>query len=194
MKFIIPTLTILITAAVSLPESSGWQLRSAEDVNNEKLPIIDLVVTDPRFPGRTFNGSIEEVYKQMAALKPELFEKRSPPEVSVSKRQEAIDCGWGEHIGSWRQCIDGMTYLMNGIPDANCGVAAAPACVRVSCSYGCGMYLCSKVGHHIDFRCGDIPPIINKVASECQDTIGRVRGKIDYNDYWVGLGWDKENC
>ena len=41
----------------------------------------------------------------------------------------------------------GVGYLQN-LGTSRCGVNAAPACARVSCSHGCGIFLCNKVSPH----------------------------------------------
>lgn len=60
-----------------------------------------------------------------------------------------INCGWGERIPSWNNCVEGQGYLMN-LGSARCAVNAAPACARVSCSHTCGIFLCNKLGHRLE--------------------------------------------
>ena len=69
---------------MALPES-GWYLRRAADMDTEKLPIVDLTITDPEnFPGKTFTGTAESIYNEMKALKPALFADVSVTETSIS--------------------------------------------------------------------------------------------------------------
>lgn len=39
----------------------------------ENLPIVDLEITDDRFEGKTFTGTVESIYNEMKGLKPEMF-------------------------------------------------------------------------------------------------------------------------
>jgi hypothetical protein len=65
-----------------------------EEAEFAGLPIVDLEIIDPRFPGQTFTGTVESVYKEMQKLKPELFANDTAamldydsPEANITKRQ-----------------------------------------------------------------------------------------------------------
>lgn len=83
--------------AATIPDKNGWYLRRADEMHLEDLPIVDLQITDPRFGDRVFNGTVEAVYAQMKAEKPELFVDEKPFDMetlprspSLSKRQGTV--------------------------------------------------------------------------------------------------------
>lgn len=59
-------------------------IRSAQDIETEGMPIVDLQVEDPRFPGRVFHGTYESVLQEMETLQPEV----EVPETLVAERDE----------------------------------------------------------------------------------------------------------
>lgn len=93
-----------------------------------------------------------------------------------------------------------------------CGVSASPACARVSCSRGCGIFLCNKVrievhawtlwnisdrkplqlGHHLQVHCGDIPNDVNAIGNNCMDSVGRFSGARDFSSHFIGVR--KQSC
>jgi hypothetical protein len=94
----IDILTLLaqaLSAALPGENSGGWEVLTAGEAAMKGLPIVDLQITDPRFPGQTFSGTAESVYKQMKELKPELFindtvtplELSGSSETGIEKRQ-----------------------------------------------------------------------------------------------------------
>jgi hypothetical protein len=46
---------------------------SSASMSIENMNIVDMEVTDDRFPGITFTGTAQLVYEQMKALKPDAF-------------------------------------------------------------------------------------------------------------------------
>jgi putative cell wall-binding protein len=46
---------------------------SSVSMSIENMNIMDMEVTDDRFPGITFTGTAQSVYEQMKALKPDAF-------------------------------------------------------------------------------------------------------------------------
>jgi hypothetical protein len=114
-----------------------------------------LQVTHDEFPGVTFTGTAEEVYKQMVELDVNFFANLTTDEDAVTLKgrdlqARSVSCDWGSPILSWNNCVEGIGYLQDlGRRGARCGVNAAPACARVSCSHGCGMFLCNKVSFQL---------------------------------------------
>ncbi|KAF4470790.1 hypothetical protein FALBO_2305 [Fusarium albosuccineum] len=194
MKSIIPTLALFATGtlAVAVPEDKGWYIRRAEDIHLEDLPIVDLEVTDERFEGMTFTGTAESIVKEMKELKPELFanDTDASPESSLEKRQGSFNCGWyngiNDRVPQWMNCIEGVGYLQD-LGTAWCGVNGSPACARVSCSRSCGIFLCNKLGHHLQVHCGDIAGDVNAIASNCMDSVGRFSGARDFSSHFIGV-------
>ncbi|KAI9147279.1 hypothetical protein HJFPF1_13318 [Paramyrothecium foliicola] len=203
MKTIALAVFLQATAALAatIPDSEGWYLRRADEVNFEGLPIVDLEITDDRFEGVTFKGTVESVYEQMKELKPEIFanetdievEEDQPPR-SLEARQ-SINCGWynnpADRVGNWNWCIEGQSYLRR-LDRAWCAVGAAPACARVSCSGTCGMFLCNKINAPFRVSCGDIPADIAAIANECGWVNGQVGGARDFSTHFIGLR--KQSC
>ncbi|KAH8587773.1 hypothetical protein B0O99DRAFT_677837, partial [Bisporella sp. PMI_857] len=93
----------------------------------------------------------------------------------LEKRVEGVNCGIGQWVGQWFQCINAMTNLIN-LGSAWCR-APAKKCARMGCSHSCGMWLCSKMEKEKKVHCGDIAHDINVIANECIDVFGRIRGQ-----------------
>lgn len=76
----------------------------------EDLPIVDLEVTDERFEGMVFIGTIESVYKQMKELKPELIPDTSDFTDSgvstVDKRQSSV-----RHVLTYSLSVSLMLFV-----------------------------------------------------------------------------------
>jgi hypothetical protein len=49
---------------------------------------VDLTVTDPRFPGKTFHGTAESVYHQMVALNATVFDGEKKAHVRSLKKRD----------------------------------------------------------------------------------------------------------
>nr|XP_036588006.1 uncharacterized protein CTRU02_02018 [Colletotrichum truncatum]KAF6799147.1 hypothetical protein CTRU02_02018 [Colletotrichum truncatum] len=118
MKAALPIIALCASfvAAVAVPtahNTDGLSIRTAEEI--EDMPIVDLQVIDERFGDQVFSGTYQSAVAQMKALKPELFADETEDvsvELGLEKRQGApVSCNWGERIGSWNQCIDGMVSL-----------------------------------------------------------------------------------
>ena len=55
----------------------------------ENLPIVDLIVTDEaRFPGATFRGTAESIFKEMKTLNPEVFVNQTDPALLTARSLE----------------------------------------------------------------------------------------------------------
>ncbi|KAM5344067.1 hypothetical protein ACJ41O_012604 [Fusarium nematophilum] len=197
MKATVAAMALFASAAfaAAAPEERGWYFRRADDMHLEDLPVVDLEVVDERFEGMTFHGTAESIYQRMNELKPELFvnetEANADEQGALEKRQGSLNCNWGDRIGSWNQCIEGSWYLER-LGTSRCGVNAAPACARVSCSNKCGVFLCNKLDHHLWVHCGDIPRDMQAIAEDCRNSIGSLRGARDFVSHFIGLS--KQKC
>jgi hypothetical protein len=81
-----PSLYVLSNSqavAVSIPETQNQHLRRSPASD---LPTVNLTVTDPRFPGRTFHGTAKSVYHQMVALNATVFDDEKAGARSLKKR------------------------------------------------------------------------------------------------------------
>ncbi|KAI9148389.1 hypothetical protein HJFPF1_12221 [Paramyrothecium foliicola] len=220
MKSFVSIVAVLATSALAaaVPENDeGWVLRRAEDVYLEGLRVVDLEVTDERFPGVTFKGTAESIYKQIEALQPDFFLKEpevdidADDDVALEKRQgtaaivtltnEQIKCDWdGDNINAWSWCTEGMTYLRDAGRRGVMCHAGPGDCVRISCSHGCGMFFCNKTysnavpktNGQVRRNCGLIPKHINAIASECVDTLGRFQGARYFSEFTIGL--KRQSC
>ncbi|KAH7353893.1 hypothetical protein B0T11DRAFT_300960 [Plectosphaerella cucumerina] len=192
---IIPLGAAIAMAAV-VADENGWYIRRAEDMHLEDLPIVDLEVTDERFEGMKLTGTAESIYHEMKGLKPELFENETALETGTTlDKRQSLNCGWyngiNDRVNNWFSCIEGLTYLMN-LGTSWCGVSAAPAFARISCSRGCGIFLCNKLGHHLQVHCGDIPNDVNAIGNNCMDSVGRFSGARDFSSHFIGVR--KQSC
>jgi hypothetical protein len=84
-----------LIVAATIPDENGWYLRRAEEMHLEDLPIVDMQVTDDRFGDKVFTGTVDTVYAQMRAEKPELFADETPVNaealsISLAKRQSSV--------------------------------------------------------------------------------------------------------
>jgi hypothetical protein len=88
-------LTLAQILAATIPDENGWYLRRADEMHLEDLPIVDMQVTDDRFGDKVFTGTVDAVYAQMKAEKPELFADEMPVDagalsISLAKRQSSV--------------------------------------------------------------------------------------------------------
>ncbi|RYP52640.1 hypothetical protein DL768_002290 [Monosporascus sp. mg162] len=196
MKIVLSVVGLFASAAIAaaVPEGQGWYLRRADEMDQEDLPIVDLEVTDDRHEGVTFYGTAQSIYEQIKELDPEAFANVTETSLdsltarALEERQGSFNCGWGNLVGNWvTQCSEGLNYLRN-LGTRWCGVNAAPACARVSCSHNCGMFLCNKLGHHLQVHCQDIATDIEDIAVNCQSQVfARTRGARDFASHFIGL-------
>ncbi|KAH8585491.1 hypothetical protein B0O99DRAFT_748992 [Bisporella sp. PMI_857] len=196
MKTIFPALALFATTiiAAAVPDEQGWYLRRTNEIHLEGLPIVDLEVTDERFEGMTFRSSAESVYNEMKALKPELFANKTEAVLntaSLEKRQSSFNCDWGGRWVTGSDCFEGVDYLIR-LGTSWCGVNAAPACARVSCSHGCGIFLCNKLDHHLQVHCKDIATDVHDISWECVNSIGEINGARDFASHFIGIA--DQNC
>lgn len=75
---------VIAASIASLPDNNDFYIVSASDTALQDLPIVDMIVTDDRFPDRTFTGTAAKVLAEMIALKPELFNITSIDDTSLS--------------------------------------------------------------------------------------------------------------
>jgi hypothetical protein len=73
---------------VVVPEKEGWYVRSAEQVEQGNLALVDLEVTSDLIPGAVFTGSAESIYYEMKAINPASVGNTTPAvsERSLAKR------------------------------------------------------------------------------------------------------------
>jgi hypothetical protein len=94
-NLIVLILTSAQILAATIPDENGWYLRRADEMHLEDLPIVDMQVTDDRFGNKVFTGTVDTVYAQMKAEKPELFADETPVDaealsISLAKRQSSV--------------------------------------------------------------------------------------------------------
>ncbi|KAJ4246843.1 hypothetical protein NW762_013395 [Fusarium torreyae] len=198
---VISALLGALVSAVALPEDEGLYIRSTEEMTFEGLPIVDLQITDDEnFPGVVFNGTVQSIVEQMEALKPGIFNPASSGSdnseleaSSLEKRQGTINCNWGKEKVLWSHCFEGMEYLRN-LAGRRCGVGpAGGACARVSCSHGCGIYLCNRLSTDNSVWCNNIPNDIQRIGEACiSQTLGWFKGAQDWPNHYTGVA--KDNC
>lgn len=157
----------------AIPANEPYTLRSTTD--NLTGPLLPMIFTGPVTPGGPdveLQGTAQEIYQQVLELNPSydpwdfpdfqasmaadgvtkaqwdaelangtVAAMRSPTN-SLEARQ-SFDCNWGGWVRTWGDCIEGLDYLRR-LGTAWCR-APAQACSRVSCSWGCGIFLCSQV-------------------------------------------------
>ncbi|KAK5662045.1 hypothetical protein OQA88_10159 [Cercophora sp. LCS_1] len=105
----------------------------------------------------------------------------------LEKRQQ-LDCGFGDWIQDWFYCWEGYDYLKK-LGTALCG-ARSNTCSRVSCSRGCGMFLCSHLNREVQVYCGDIANDMAIIADRCGDewfTFWRVKGRLGFGGHSTHL-------
>ncbi|KAK0639788.1 hypothetical protein B0T16DRAFT_450384, partial [Cercophora newfieldiana] len=91
---------------------------------------------------------------------------------AVLKRDDPwYDCNAGglDVIFDW--CYEGLDYLRGlGGGNAQCeidGRGVSYTCTRVSCSWDCGIHLCSRDGSKVRVACRDIAEDVNKISGAC---------------------------
>ncbi|XMA12983.1 hypothetical protein WAI453_005774 [Rhynchosporium graminicola] len=72
MKYILQ-LSMSASTAFAAALHDGVEVIRAFDIALYGGPILDLQITDPRFPGQVFRGPGDEIYKKIIGLKLELF-------------------------------------------------------------------------------------------------------------------------
>ncbi|KAH7359963.1 hypothetical protein BKA66DRAFT_223298 [Pyrenochaeta sp. MPI-SDFR-AT-0127] len=191
-KFLLCVLCATAGLAIAVPSGEeGIVLRRAEEVHLENLPIVDLEVTDDRFPGLSLHGTVDKVYKELLELHPEAFGDKKGDLKARSLEKRSYNCGWGGNKISWGQCIDGMTHLMN-LDRAWC-VVGPRGCARVSCSHGCAMFLCNKLDAIWRVACGDIASDVRGIQDNCGGpTFSWFKGARDFNTHFIGV--EENNC
>ncbi|KAH7368612.1 hypothetical protein B0T11DRAFT_350175 [Plectosphaerella cucumerina] len=176
----------ITTAAIldaEAKEVAGVYLRSAADISLEDLPLVDLQVENPNFPGRSFTGTIESVLWEIKALEAEgtsaepSVVKREPSTSDLEPRQGApVTCGWGEPVNRWN-CEEGFRTL-RGAGD-NC------------CSWDCGMFLCNKLNVVWRVHCKSIANDVQAIDDKCR-AFDYLSGLREFNNHWIGVR--KSNC
>ncbi|KAF6816039.1 secreted protein [Colletotrichum musicola] len=203
MKNIVAVFAFVAAVALAspAPAENGLHFRTAEEVAAADLPIVDLEFTGPITvggPNVTLSGTAESIYNQIMKLNPEYdgkdfgsSEYDGLNERGLEARQGNFDCGWGGRIGNWHtQCIESLRYLRD-LGTAWCG-AARGACARVSCSHGCGMFLCNTHNAHLNVHCGDIQKDMTAISDNCGRSLGGqiwiVNGRRIFGSHYTGLG------
>ncbi|KAK5655283.1 hypothetical protein OQA88_5850 [Cercophora sp. LCS_1] len=125
----------------------------------------------------TLHGTAESIYHQILALNPSYdllsFPDNDPATLStpsLHRRDGQVICSYINTIKYWgNECGEGYGYLRNlGGGNALC-TTPAHSCARVSCSWGCGMFLCSKVNQEIRVLCRDVAADMYRIYMDCRD-------------------------
>ncbi|KAF8866222.1 hypothetical protein BDZ45DRAFT_720358 [Acephala macrosclerotiorum] len=160
------------------------------------------------------NGSIEEMHAQMKVIHPDF-----DPDALVQARKLARENGpqdernimareannkaalyccpndpWGWSSATTSIIEEGIDYLnhFNGL----CGVGAR-SCVRISCSWNSGIYLCNDAYNGITPSCVYMASYAQDIIDDCRGTTGWntndiVCGqKFDTDNYNIIVHWDR---
>ncbi|KAL0931306.1 uncharacterized protein CTRU02_214041 [Colletotrichum truncatum] len=217
MKTAVTGLVFLASIAFALPGKNTVYYRSAEDVNDDNLPVAELSFTGPVTvggPNVTLHGTADAIYQQILELNPAYdpwafpeyaegltsrgFTKNdltqrspnSPIEGSLVSRQSNYDCSYGNWInGYYSQCAVALNQLLL-LGSSTCS-APKGACARVSCSSSCSMYLCNTHTDKVDVQCWDIAGDMGTIVLRCGSDNGngdtRARGRKVFDNHYVAL-------
>ncbi|KAF3163313.1 hypothetical protein TWF788_001598 [Orbilia oligospora] len=175
--------------------AAGYTLARAdmlsEDIIAKAPPITFTGPAVPGGPDVTITGTVEVIFKKLHEMNPkydpwefpEYREELARRGLSKNNALEArgklekrrrIECNIpGEKVGNWWiQCSEGTGYLrrMNGYCGAPKGYAG-PACARVSCSHGCGIFLCHENKHPIKVPCSHLAYDFHQIYLGCAKII-----------------------
>ncbi|KAK4443834.1 hypothetical protein QBC34DRAFT_385910 [Podospora aff. communis PSN243] len=115
---------------------------------------------------------------------------------AVLKREEGwFDCNAGTGLVDWGSCEEGLgTMRRLGGGSALCAVdgrGVPYTCTRFSCSWNCGIFLCSRFGAMVQVLCRDIATDMEKIAGACNRS-GWVKGRLVFNTHYTEL--NRQDC
>ncbi|KAK5656037.1 hypothetical protein OQA88_5176 [Cercophora sp. LCS_1] len=121
--------------------------------------------------------------------------QKSVEEPAVGEPLGKLWCEFGRHV-QWSRCLEGYDYLRK-LGSAKC-IAKGMTCARVSCSWKCGMFLCSETEKEVAKPCASLADDVLLLAHHCsRRTWGdpgtyEVRGGVHKGDHSIAI-W-RNNC
>ncbi|CZR56163.1 uncharacterized protein PAC_06051 [Phialocephala subalpina] len=141
------------------------------------------------------NGSIQEIHAQMKELYPDFNPEAIVANKTLETRAEEnkSDCNCWPVLGQpeWKRCSTesirtGIRYLIGLNVICNVG---PQSCVRISCSYNAGIYLCNNRDYLIEPSC-------TYIASYAQDIVDKCNWHVPGGNTWMwrvsGQAWDTD--
>ncbi|PGH26477.1 hypothetical protein AJ80_01791 [Polytolypa hystricis UAMH7299] len=127
-------------------------------------------------PEYTFTGNAESILKEILALNPNYapaLEDPPPAENSTNVLAERskgnIYCNFGGNGEIEVGRIEKEERYLRSLGTSKCHVGAGPGkCVRVSCSYNAGVWLCNDNKYAVSPRCTSLADYVRNIINRCQ--------------------------
>ncbi|KAH6878758.1 hypothetical protein BKA58DRAFT_436450 [Alternaria rosae] len=181
--------------ATAVPQAQGLSMGSVQ-ISGDNIALVELEVTDDRFPGVTFTGTGESVFEEMKALKPEAFPNTNALDVAQARslhRRSTLNCEWGRDVFGFKACNDGWNRLQGLHHTLYCVNGGVNHCAIVSCSYNCAVYLCNLRNTRFCALGSDIGADMDYIRNHCDSDSSKVpAGRMDFDEHWIGLSMT--NC
>ncbi|KAF1810898.1 hypothetical protein P152DRAFT_483602 [Eremomyces bilateralis CBS 781.70] len=204
--------SFLVSSALANPAPLGSVRLGARNAAGQldTLVTTKMKYTGPITPGGEdveLSGTAEDVYNQIVHLNPSYDPAAfgnnatdiAPP---LSKRDKSgLICNIGRHAQVGR-IWQGISYLKSLPGGGTCGIDAGPAhCVRISCSWDSGIFLCNDNPWPIAPNCAYLATYAEDIvlscpySDECQPGAAAfcnefVNGqRFDTDNYNVIVGW-----
>ncbi|KAK3326054.1 hypothetical protein B0H66DRAFT_549987 [Apodospora peruviana] len=178
---ILAMLMPLVLATPILPASVS--VRTAKQLNG--LNVVDMDWVGPIFKDNTANttlsGTAQRIWEQIIAINPNYAaengiylnttapltdEIASPADVYSQLDSPNIDCSQGMTT-EFDRCWEGILYLRALGQGAGMCNSGPLSCARVSCSWDCGLFLCSLVNEVVWVPCKDIAQDSVTIQHQC---------------------------